>query len=96
MAIQTLQELQQEITTTRIQTAYLLAQHADTLREKAKKEFLVGGWSTFVSDATNLEDRGIQLERQVESRESFIKEVANKAGISIFYYIPRVDLFARN
>ena len=54
----------------------------------------MGGWSTFVSDATNLEDRGIQLERQVESRESFIKEVANKAGISIFYYIPRVDLFA--
>ena len=85
MAIQTLQELQQEMTTSRVQTAYLLAQHADTLRQKAKKEFLVGGWSTFVPDATNLEDQGIQLEHQAESRERFVKEVAKRAGISSFY-----------
>ena len=86
MAIQTLQELQQEMTTARVQTAYLLAQHADTLREKPKKEFLVGGWSTFVPDATNLEDQGIQLEHQADCRERFIKEIVKKAGISSFYY----------
>ena len=40
--IQTLQDLQQEMASTRVQTSYLLGQQADNQRERAKKEFLVG------------------------------------------------------
>ena len=45
----------------------------------------MGGWGTFVPGATNLEDQGIQLEHQPESRERFVKEVAKRASISSFY-----------
>ena len=42
-----LEELQSEMAGYKNQTAYLMAQHSDTLREKAKREILVGGWSSF-------------------------------------------------
>ena len=74
------------MTATRTQTSFLLAQHADSLRDKSKKEFLVGSWTSFDPDAESLEDQGIQLQNQAESREMLIKELAKKAGISNYCY----------
>eukprot|EP00438_Fugacium_kawagutii_P034840 Skav207661 [mRNA] locus=scaffold382:285365:285622:+ [translate_table: standard] len=37
-----------ELQSLRVQTSLLLAQHADSLRQKAHKEIVVGEWSTFI------------------------------------------------
>lgn len=81
-----LEELQSEMAGYKNQTAYLMAQHSDTLREKAKREILVGGWSSFKPDGLSPEEQGFQLEAQAESRERFIKDLAKRAGLSSFYY----------
>ena len=81
-----LEELQSEMAGYKNQTAYLMAQHSDTLREKAKREILVGGWSSFKPDGFSPEEQGFQLEAQAESRERFIKDIAKRAGLSSFYY----------
>lgn len=39
-----IEELQVEMAGHTNETAYLMAQHADALRERAKREILVGGW----------------------------------------------------
>ena len=81
-----LQELQMEMAGTKAQTAYLLAQHADALRDKANREFLVGGWSAFAGDDSDPVEHGNQQVAQAESRERFIKELAKCAGITGHYY----------
>lgn len=76
----------QEMQTLRVQTSFLLAQHADSLREKARKEIVVGGWSTFIPNQTDTEKQGEQLEAQTVSRERWIKELAKKAGMPSGFY----------
>ena len=80
------QDILAELKNMKAQTAFLLAQQADNLREKARKEFVVAGWSMFAADTENLETQGLQLEMQTESRERWVKELAKKAGITSFYY----------
>ena len=80
------QDILAELKNMKAQTAFLLAQQADNLREKARKEFVVAGWSMFAADSEDLETQGVQLETQTESRERWVKELAKKAGITSFYY----------
>ena len=80
------QDILAELKNMKAQTAFLLAQQADNLREKARKEFIVAGWSMFAADSEDLETQGVQLETQTESRERWVKELAKKAGITSFYY----------
>ena len=75
-----------ELQSLRIQTSFLLAQHADHLREKARKEIVIGGWSTFIPNKEDTEKQGEQLEAQSVSRERWIKEIAKKAGLPSGYY----------
>jgi hypothetical protein len=75
-----------ELHSLRIQTSFLLAQHADHLREKARKEIVIGGWSTFIPNKEDTEKQGEQLEAQSVSRERWIKEIAKKAGLPSGYY----------
>ena len=63
-----LEELQTEMAGYKTETAYLMAQHADALREKAKREILIGGWSSFAPNGNTPEEQGLQLEAQAESR----------------------------
>lgn len=75
-----------ELHSLRIQTSFLLAQHADHLREKARKEIVIGGWSTFIPNKEDTEKQGEQLEAQSVSRERWIKEIAKKAGLPSGHY----------
>ena len=84
--IHRLEDLQQQASIAKTQAAFLLAQHADSQREKARKELIFGGWSTFTVTATTPEGQGAQQEVQAESRERFIKEIAKKAGVTSLYY----------
>ena len=84
--IHRLEDLQQQASIAKTQAAFLLAQHADYQREKARKELIFGGWSTFTVTATTPEGQGLQQEVQAESRERFIKEIAKKAGVTSLYY----------
>ena len=77
--IHRLEDLQQQASIAKTQAAFLLAQHADSQREKARKELIFGGWSTFTVTATTPEGQGAQQEVQAESRERFIKEIAKKS-----------------
>eukprot|EP00438_Fugacium_kawagutii_P010678 Skav207423 [mRNA] locus=scaffold646:276451:277584:- [translate_table: standard] len=81
-----IEELQAEMAGYKNETAYLMAQHADSLREKAKREILIGGWSSIAADGNTPEEQGLQLEAQAESRERFIKDLAKRAGLSSYYY----------
>lgn len=81
-----IEELQRQSSTPKVQAAFLLAQHADTQREKARKEIVFGGWSMFTIPTEDPEQHGRMMEYQTDSRERFIKETAKKAGISSNYY----------
>ena len=80
------QDILAELQALKVQSAYLLAQHADMLREKARKEIVIGGWSMFTANPDDLEVQGHQLEAQTDSRERWVKELAKKAGITSQYY----------
>lgn len=81
-----MEELWKMAVTAQTQASFLLAKHADAMRDKARLEFIVGGWTKFTPDAGTAEARGIQLEAQAESRERAIKELAKKAGVTRHYY----------
>lgn len=81
-----IEELQRQSSTAKVQAAFLLAQHADTQREKARKEIVFGGWSMFTIPTEDPEQHGRMMEYQTDSRERFIKETAKRAGISSNYY----------
>ena len=86
MMNQKLEEIQQEAKTAKVMASYLLAQHAESTREKAKKEMVIGGWTLFQASSEDAEKQASQLDYQSESRERWIKEVAKKAGVSSSYY----------
>ena len=77
-----LKKSQLEMAGRKAQTAYLMVQHADNLREKARRKILFGGSCKFVPNASPPKEHGPQLETQTESRERFIKELAKRAGFS--------------
>lgn len=77
-----LKKSQLEMAGRKAQTAYLMVQHADNLREKAQRKILFGGSCKFVPNASPPKEHGPQLETQTESRERFIKELAKRAGFS--------------
>ena len=82
---ETAQKLFAELKAMKVQTAFLLAQQADDMRETARKEIVITGWSMFAAHPEDLELQGVQLEAQTDSRERWIKEVAKRAGISSLY-----------
>ena len=86
---QKLEEIQQEAKTAKVMASYLLAQHAETSRDKAcdkaKKEMVIGGWTLFQATTDDADRQAAQLDFQSDSRERFIKEVAKKAGVSNNY-----------
>ena len=84
--MQRIETIEQQASTARVQTSYLLAQHAESNRDKAKKEIVFGGWTKFTPNRDDLEIQGSQLETQADSRERWIKEIAKKAGITSNYY----------
>ena len=77
-----LKKSQLEMAGRKAQTAYLMVQHADNLREKAERKILLGGSCKIVPNASPPKEHGPQLETQTESRERFIKELAKRAGFS--------------
>ena len=85
--LRTIREIQEQASTTKVQAAFLLAQHADAQRDKAKKEVIFGGWTSFSCPShADLELQGLLMENQADSRERWIKETAKKAGITSNYY----------
>ena len=84
--MQRIETIEQQASTARVQTSYLLAQHAESTRDKAKKEIVFGGWTKFTPSQDDLEIQGSQLETQADSRERWIKEIVKKAGITSNYY----------
>ena len=66
--------------------SYLLAQHAEASRDKAKKEMVIGGCTLFQASADDAEKQAAQLDYQSDSRERWMKEVVKKAGVSNNYY----------
>ena len=83
---QKLEEIQQEAKTAKVMASYLIAQHAEASRDKAKKEMVIGGWTLFQATTDDADRQAAQLDYQSDSRERFIKEVAKKAGVSNNYY----------
>ena len=85
--LRTIREIQEQASATKVQAAFLLAQHADAQRDKAKKEIIFGGWTTFTPPShADLELQGLLMENQTDSRERYIKETAKRAGITSNYY----------
>ena len=85
--LRTIREIQEQASATKVQAAFLLAQHADAQRDKAKKEIIFGGWTTFTPPShSDLELQGLLMENQTDSRERYIKETAKRAGITSNYY----------
>ena len=74
---QRLHDLHNDARAAKVLSSYLLSQHADQTREKAKKEMVVGGWTMFQASTEDF---------QSDSRERWIKEVAKKPGIPNSYY----------
>ena len=77
-----LKKSQLEMAGRKAQTAYLMVQHADNLREKTQRKIFLGGSCKFVPNPSPPKEQGPQLETQTESRERFIKELAKRAGFS--------------